>query len=64
MEMDFRHIFTILIYTSGEASSTGRLIRITTPLDVKWVIDQEWAAEAGNMALSSECVDMSNGSDS
>ncbi len=29
-----------------------RLWRVGTSTDVRWVIDEEWGAEAGNMAIS------------
>lgn len=33
-------------------SKFRRLYRVDTALDMDWIIGQEWAAEAGNMALS------------
>jgi len=60
-DMDHRQIFTLLLYippfnTSAEAvhadAHQTRLIRITKSLDLRWVLNQEWLAEAGNIAVS------------
>ncbi|GAB1729809.1 hypothetical protein NU195Hw_Modified_187t1 [Hortaea werneckii] len=66
LETDRRRIFTVLIAAPGSAPATpvlasdpdrstlkhSRLFRMYGEVDIRWLIQQEWSAEAGNMAIS------------
>ncbi len=57
MKIDTRRIFTILICGSTAKTEQPqlqwpRLWRVGISTDVRWVVDEEWKAEAGNMAIS------------
>lgn len=67
MDTSRRRIFTVHIYARAQhdVEATARtvsradperprLLRVDGPLDVTWFLNQEWAAEAGNMVLSGE----------
>ena len=61
LEMDHRSILNIMLYVppGSTAADIGyenlpRLFRIQDALDFSWLLNKEWAAEAGNMAISGE----------
>lgn len=59
--MDKRQILTVIIYSPGQSQGVEvqdlkgveRLlqIRVSRSLDMRWVLDSEWNAEAGSMAV-------------
>lgn len=61
MKVDTRRIFTVLISGSTikmeqPTSEWPRLWRVGQSADLRWIIDEEWGAEAGNMAVSGQSV--------
>lgn len=62
-DLDHREILTIFVFYPSEVeevieedmakkSPRRRMLPMSSNLDMKWFIDQEWGAEAGNMLLS------------
>lgn len=62
-----RRIFTVFLYRPFRGRNTSmptftqpyanfpRIYSIPSALDIEWLMQEEWAAEAGTMAVSREC---------
>jgi hypothetical protein len=72
-EIDTRQILTIILFypSKTDGSSEGRKTRFKPPkqrmlsvpgtLDVEWLIEKEWGAEAGNMLVAGQSLSRIHG---